>query len=249
MLFRADFPAKTLVPREKALDCPAPDQDCGANLRASLAKYDLHFASSKTAQGCAVAASCQCWETFPAWGIMRDGAYLALATSAPRTPEIGYGSLLPTLLERDHQRGISRTQSGLPGWWETLGVGRSPSSRHPAFWEWLMGWPIAWGGLAPLEMAKFRQWLGLRGEFSPKDCDVDTFLTAGDFLDLVGADLPRVRLLREPPDREPALGDITVWTSFAPFPQGCDAQLFEGDDGCWYARVSRDVFEFLKEVL
>lgn len=30
---------------------------------------------------------------------------------------------------------------------------------NPAWVEWLMGWPIGWTDLEPLEMAKFRSWL------------------------------------------------------------------------------------------
>ena len=29
---------------------------------------------------------------------------------------------------------------------------------NPEWVEWLMGWPIGWTGLKPLEMDKFREW-------------------------------------------------------------------------------------------
>ena len=32
--------------------------------------------------------------------------------------------------------------------------------------EWIMGWPIGWSALEPLEMARFRQWLLLHGRCS-----------------------------------------------------------------------------------
>lgn len=32
------------------------------------------------------------------------------------------------------------------------------------FWEWMMGWPIGWTDLKPLEMAKFRSWLEKHGK-------------------------------------------------------------------------------------
>ncbi len=34
-----------------------------------------------------------------------------------------------------------------------------PSSINPNLYEWLMGWPIGWTDLKPLEMDKFRLWL------------------------------------------------------------------------------------------
>jgi hypothetical protein len=36
-------------------------------------------------------------------------------------------------------------------------------SLNPAWVEWLMGWPIGWTDLSPLETAKFRQWLRSHG--------------------------------------------------------------------------------------
>jgi len=34
---------------------------------------------------------------------------------------------------------------------------------NPTWVEWLMGWPLGWTDLQPLEMAKFRQWCDLHG--------------------------------------------------------------------------------------
>ena len=34
---------------------------------------------------------------------------------------------------------------------------------NPTWVEWLMGWPIGWTGLAPLETAKFQRWQRLHG--------------------------------------------------------------------------------------
>ena len=40
---------------------------------------------------------------------------------------------------------------------------------NPAFSEWLMGWPIEWTDLKPLETDKFRQWQHSHGEHSAKE--------------------------------------------------------------------------------
>ena len=37
---------------------------------------------------------------------------------------------------------------------------------NPEFIEWLMGWPIGWTDLKPLEMDRFRQWRNSHGRFS-----------------------------------------------------------------------------------
>ena len=34
---------------------------------------------------------------------------------------------------------------------------------NPTWVEWLMGWPLGWTDLRPLETAKFRQWLASHG--------------------------------------------------------------------------------------
>jgi DNA (cytosine-5)-methyltransferase 1 len=36
---------------------------------------------------------------------------------------------------------------------------------NPTFVEWLMGWPIGWTELKPLEMDKFREWQQQHSEF------------------------------------------------------------------------------------
>ena len=38
---------------------------------------------------------------------------------------------------------------------------------NPTWVEWLMGWPLGWTDLNPLETDKFQQWLRSHGKFSP----------------------------------------------------------------------------------
>ena len=40
---------------------------------------------------------------------------------------------------------------------------------NPPWVEWLMGWPIGWTDLKPLETDKFQQWLHSHGELSKKE--------------------------------------------------------------------------------
>jgi hypothetical protein len=43
-------------------------------------------------------------------------------------------------------------------------------SLNPMWVEWLMGWPLGWTNLKPLEMDKFQQWLHSHGEsLAPKN--------------------------------------------------------------------------------
>jgi hypothetical protein len=44
--------------------------------------------------------------------------------------------------------------------------GPSGGPLSPPWVAWVMGWPLEWTGLEPLEMGKFRRWLVLHGKFS-----------------------------------------------------------------------------------
>ena len=47
----------------------------------------------------------------------------------------------------------------------SLAIVKACGWRWPAsFVEWMMGWPIQWSVLKPLETGKFRQWLQQHGE-------------------------------------------------------------------------------------
>lgn len=41
---------------------------------------------------------------------------------------------------------------------------------HPEFTEWMMGWPIGWTGLEPLETDKYQQWLQTHSLSCKKRC-------------------------------------------------------------------------------
>jgi DNA (cytosine-5)-methyltransferase 1 len=41
--------------------------------------------------------------------------------------------------------------------------GLNGGSLNPTWVEWLMGWPLGWTDLAPLETDRFRQWFDSHG--------------------------------------------------------------------------------------
>ena len=93
---------------------------------------------------------------------MRGGECWALTTPEHLTSEIEPGSLLPTPVADDTgHRKKKYAQGGTP---LSMALG---GKAHPAFLEWMMGWPIGWSEateLEPLEMGRFRQWLDLHGK-------------------------------------------------------------------------------------
>lgn len=193
MLFAEDFPARTLVQREKEPALEESVLDYGKNMHESLTKYGLNLSSRKTPRYCGVAALTLSSETCPNWGMMQGGVCWELGTSARPTRETGCGSW-PTPTRRDYKgtnspEGLIRKDGksrmdALPNavkyrtpqsrdWKGTSGgfqkgkdlPGQVGGHLNPAWVEWLMGWPVGWTELKPLETDKFQQWQQQHGGF------------------------------------------------------------------------------------
>jgi hypothetical protein len=66
-----------------------------------------------------------------------------------------------SLIRKD---GKSRSMDALPNAvLDGAGVETSSGQLNPMWVEWLMGWPLGWTDLKPLEMGKFQQWLEQHG--------------------------------------------------------------------------------------
>jgi DNA (cytosine-5)-methyltransferase 1 len=72
-LYLAGFHAKTSAPQEKAQALTENDQECGEKWRGSFTKYDLDSSSWKTHQCSLLGDLEEFLETWPQWGLMRDG--------------------------------------------------------------------------------------------------------------------------------------------------------------------------------
>ena len=73
MSYLEGFRARTLVPQEKAQESPENEAECGEKWHALLGKYDRNTRSWKTAQ-CSLFEDLELsLETWPRWGLMRDG--------------------------------------------------------------------------------------------------------------------------------------------------------------------------------
>jgi len=72
-LFREDFHAKTSQQQEKAQELMENDQECGEKWRGSFVKYDQDSSLWKTHQCSLLGDLDKFSETWPAWGLMRDG--------------------------------------------------------------------------------------------------------------------------------------------------------------------------------
>ena len=114
-------------------------------------------------------------ETWPQSGMMRDGVVYPLPLWEPNTNGNGCG-LLPTPVARDGPSFYVVTKQTALARIETRKRGGSRRQTHwvqystvlhdlkkcwanPRFSELMMGWPIGWTDLKPLDKASFQQWL------------------------------------------------------------------------------------------
>ena len=163
----------------------AQEVACGNTWQGSWVKYDHDTSSWRTHQCSLLGGLDEFLGTWPRWGSMLNGECWELRTWALRTSEIESGSpdgetffhtqncsgldggsnsrnalkkrqMLPTPLTRDWKSGkaskatMERNSRPLS---EQVG-----GTLNPTWVEWLMGWPLGWTDLKPLEMDKFRKW-------------------------------------------------------------------------------------------
>ena len=262
MLYLEDFRAKTYPQQEKAQELTGNDQECGKRWHGLLAKYDQVSCSWKTPQ-CSLLEDSEVYsETWPRWGMTRNGESFLRQIPALRTCESESGlseqipnnedffhtpncngldggsnsrkalkkrmeQNWPTPLATDwKRRGPASKQQGLPEmvrmWptptcnmvsggpnhnspqvlagkhginlkgavmkWPTpqasdnrdrghlgsgavkrrmekgkqIGLSQCVSTEsgqlNPTWVEWLMGWPLGWTDLKPLETDRFLEW-------------------------------------------------------------------------------------------
>jgi len=83
--------AKTSASPERGQGLPASDQGFGVNLLGSFARFDPATSSWKTPQLLLLGGSEPFSETWPRWGLMRDGVCWAQSMPAHLTSESGFG--------------------------------------------------------------------------------------------------------------------------------------------------------------
>ena len=162
MSFREAFPARTSQSLGGGLESKASEAGCGERWRGSFVKYDPDSSLWRTHQ-CSLLGDLEPFsETWPSWGLMRDGECWEQQISVRRIRETGSG-LWPTPVKSDSAaRRPSKGWKGdsdLPSvvWTRTGGLenpSKPPARLNPEWVAWLMGWPRGWTSLRPLEMGK-----------------------------------------------------------------------------------------------
>jgi len=234
-LYLEDFHVKTLVPQEKAQELTGNEAVCGEKWRGSFVKYDPDSSLWRTHQCSLLGDLDEFLETWPQWGLMRDGecweqqmlAQTIRGTESglspngvdsfhtPNTTGLDGGSNSRKALKKRQEmwptpatKGYGHAAEGMVGnlmqkiedgmitkreaeqmlslphlenhrtWKKKWGTPKVQDSRHalrdrgkgnlgeqvsglhnggklnPTWTEWLMGWPLEWTDLKPLEMDK-----------------------------------------------------------------------------------------------
>ena len=171
-LYLEDFPVRTSQQQEVETVLTERDPECGAIWRELLARYDPVTSLWKTPQCSLLEDYIEFSETCPKWGLMHDGALYQQQTAVHPTEETGSG-FWPTPVASDCKGGRSNTVhyknqrfvrisqttgtefgAKLSGAYQLMTGNPLPES----FSEWLMGWPLGWTDLKPLETDKYQQW-------------------------------------------------------------------------------------------
>ena len=166
MLYRAGFHAKTFRRPEKEKELKANEVECGHTWRGWLAKYSPDLCLWKTPQCSLLGEEQESLQTLPRWGMTVDGLLWEQPTLAPLTKEKECG-LLQNWPTPDANCGKRGTQpkwepirkSGQPAQYTINQAVRDMEKNNggnlnPMWIEWLMGWPLGWTDLKPLEMDK-----------------------------------------------------------------------------------------------
>ena len=156
-----------------------PEAQCGNTWPGSFARWDHNLCLWKTHQFSLLGDLELFLGTWPQWGLMQDGACWEQQTleQTIRGTESGSLQKWPTPTRRDYKgaNGFIRTQEKLANG-ERAHMGQLPNAvqqsmgkaiggtLNPAFSEWLMGWPLGWTDLKPLEMAKCHSALQQHGD-------------------------------------------------------------------------------------
>ena len=192
MSSQVDSLVRTFQPQEKAQDLTEKGQDSGEKWQGSFTKYSPDSCSWKTHQCSLLGDLDEFLETWPQWGLMQGGECWEHQTLERSMKGSEFG-LLPDNQNFFHTPNTTGLDGGSNSrkalkkrilTWPTPttptgggNVGGSgayknaikngthiPHSINPSLYEWLMGWPIGWTDLKPLETDKFHFALQQHGE-------------------------------------------------------------------------------------
>ncbi len=170
-LYLGAFLVPTLVSQEKAQVLMEKPQECGKKWQGSFTKFSQDSFSWKTHQCSLVGDLDEFLETWPKWGLMRNGECWEQTRLDYPTGENEFGCWLPTPVT-SMWRGAAKKRfwgsQEYKGSFTTEWVRTSRDCAqyyHPDYAELIMDFPDKWTELKPLEMHKYQEWLQPHGGF------------------------------------------------------------------------------------
>jgi hypothetical protein len=166
-LYLEDFPVRTSAQQEKVQESTESDLACGEKWQGSFAKYDPDTHSLRTHQCSLLEDLTESCQTLPAWGLMRDGECWEQTPwdFAITEPDFGW---LPTPVASDASgagRVGPRKQGNISSLKDYLSKHHRLAYPPVNITEYMMGWPLEWTDLKPLETDKFQQWQQQHGNY------------------------------------------------------------------------------------
>ena len=162
MSYLEGFHVRTYRQQEREKESPESAAVFGRTWLELSEKYDRDTHSWRTAR-CLFPEALQ-WSsvTLPKWGMTHNGALFQHQTAERPISGTGFGLWLTPSANED--------AAGTPNGKMQKMLGNDPRIRgttktewdagtlNPTWVEWLMGWPIGWTDLKPLETARFQSW-------------------------------------------------------------------------------------------
>ena len=166
--FLGAFPAKTSASQAEAQDLKGSGLGYGLKCLGLLARFDQDSSSWKTPQLSLIEGGAELLQTLPRWGMSANGELWELQMSERLTNEKESG-LWPTPQANEDAAGTPKGKMQKMLGNHTMIRGDTPAewargTLNPTWVEWLMGWPLGWTDLKPLETDRFQQWLQQHSE-------------------------------------------------------------------------------------
>ena len=155
-LYLAAFHAPTFPQQEKEQESMEKPLECGEKWRGSFTKYDQDTSSWKTHQCSLLGDLEEFSETWPQWGLMRDGECWEQQTLAQTIKGTEFGLwATPTRCDYKGTTGTANFESRKRQFNDLTG-GKVTGTIYPnpTTYEVMMGWPLGWTDLKPLAMDK-----------------------------------------------------------------------------------------------
>ena len=168
------FPCQDISAAGGGKELMEKDQGFGKKWQGSFVRYDHDTSSWKTHQFLLLGGLEEFLETWPKWGLMQNGGCWVLPMLAHRIKGKEFGYSLPTPMKSDGSEQqmrskvahLRKTKFGakvhsMPYW----AMKNHNLRLSPKINEWVMGWPMGWTDLQPLEMDRFHWWRQQHGRY------------------------------------------------------------------------------------